>query len=158
MVRSEDTVDAYYEEEAPPASSMGGSGSMGGYSGMSGGYPSGGSMGSMGGGYPGGGYPGMSGGYPGSSPGMSGGYPGGGYPGSSPGMGGYPGMGGMPSVPVAPPEPKTVTYNLRVIKFLDDRLPKPTSKWTGGAGTAHARDSTRNPSLTRANGDDVNNR
>lgn len=155
MVRSEDTVDAYYEEEAPPASSMGGSGSMGGYSGMSGGYPSGGSMG---GGYPGGGYPGMSGGYPGSSPGMSGGYPGGGYPGSSSGMGGYPGMGGMPSVPVAPPEPKTVTYNLRVIKFLDDRLPKPTSKWTGGAGTAHARDSTRNPSLTRANGDDVNNR
>ncbi len=54
--------------------------------------------------------------------------------------------------------PKSVTYNMRVVKFLDDRSPNPTGKWTGGLGTAHTRDSTREPSLTKANGSDVSNR
>ena len=156
MVRSEDTIDAYYEEKAPPAPAMGGIG-LGSYSGSYSG------LGGVPGGYPGtpGGYPGL-GGVPGGYPGAPGGYPGalGGYPGA-PGVGGYPGapgIGGMPVTPAAPPEPKTVTYNLRVVKFLDDRLPKPSRKWTGGVGTPRARDNTRNPTLERANGADANNR
>ncbi len=141
LVRSEDTVDAYYEQEAPAVSTgMGSSGMSGGYpGGMSGGYPGG-----MSGGYPGG----MSGGYPG---GMSGGYPGG-------MSGGYPGSPQAPAAPVVPPQPLTVTYNMHVIKFLDDSLPNPTGKWTGGLGTARMRDSTRNPTLAKANGPDTNNR
>ena len=53
--------------------------------------------------------------------------------------------------------PKSVTYNLRVVKFLDDRLPNPTNTWNGGAGTAHSRDSVRDPSIAKANGNLINN-
>jgi hypothetical protein len=66
LVRSEDVVDSYYEEEVEEEQ---------------GGSPSG------------------------PSPSFS---PGGGPPGA---------------LPQTPAMPKTVTYNLRVVKFLDDRLP-----------------------------------
>lgn len=121
MIRSEDTVNSYYEEE-PSAQAAGG----------------------VGGGSPGG-FPGAMGGV--------GGFQNGFNPGGSPGASG-PNFG----QPVAPPQPKTVTYNMKIIKFLDDRLPNPTGRWTGGQGTAHSRDSTIKPSLQRANGDVSNYR
>jgi hypothetical protein len=63
---------------------------------------------------------------------------------------------GPPGATATPVMPKTVTYKLRVVKFLDDRLPPPTNSYTGGRGTAHSRDSVRDPDLTRANGNDTN--
>jgi hypothetical protein len=34
-----------------------------------------------------------------------------------------------------------VSYNLRITRYLDDRVPEPTRSYTNGRGTAHARDS-----------------
>lgn len=65
---------------------------------------------------------------------------------------------GSGSEAATPAVPKSVTYNLRVVKFLDDRLPNPTNTYNGGLGTAHSRDSVRDPSLSKANGNLVNNR
>lgn len=57
----------------------------------------------------------------------------------------------------APAEPTKVNYNLRIVTYLDDRVPPPTEKYNSGAGTAHGiapgkRDQSlvREPSIERA--------
>lgn len=73
----------------------------------------------------------------------------------------FPGIGAAATgngTTTAKQTPKTVTYNMKIVKFLDDRLPNPTGRWTGGLGTAHSRDNARDPSIARANSADVNNR
>jgi hypothetical protein len=98
VLRSEDYVDTYYEEEQP-AMAMGGAPSFGPPPGFGGGGPE--------------------------------------------------GAGGAP---MAPAEPTKVNYNLRVVKYLDDTIPPPTDQFTAGAGTAHARDSVQDPSISRVTG------
>lgn len=111
VLRSEDLIDTYYEEEAPEAPEGGGSSSGGGGpSGFGGGSSSGGPS----------------------------------------GFGGPSGSGGAEGA--APAEPSTVTYNLRVVKFLDDNIPPPTDDFNAGVGTAHSRDSVKDPSLARVMG------
>jgi hypothetical protein len=111
VLRSEDYVDTYYEEEqaAQAMGGMGGAPSMGPPPGFG---PSGGFGGPFGAGGPG-------------------------------------GPGGMA---MAPAEPTKVNYNLRVVKYLDDTVPPPTDQFTAGAGTAHARDSVQDPSISRVTG------
>jgi hypothetical protein len=55
-------------------------------------------------------------------------------------------------VPMRSAEPTKVNYNLRVVKYLDDTIPPPTDQFTAGAGTAHARDSVQDPSISRVTG------
>lgn len=104
VLRSEDYVDTYYEEEQP-AQAMGAAGSSFG---------------------------------------------------PPPGFGGAPfgagGPGGAGMAPTAPAEPTKVNYNLRVVKYLDDTIPPPTDQYNAGAGTAHARDSVQDPSISRVTG------
>jgi hypothetical protein len=61
-------------------------------------------------------------------------------------------MGGPGGMAAAPAEPTKVNYNLKVIKYLDDRLPLVTDQYTAGVGTAHARDSVQDPSIARVTG------
>jgi hypothetical protein len=111
VLRSEDYVDTYYEEEQP-AQAMGG---MGGPPAGFGGPPPG-------------------------------------FGGPPPGFGGAPFGGGPGAAAMAPAEPTKVNYNLRVVKYLDDTIPPPTDQFTAGAGTAHARDSVQDPSISRVTG------
>lgn len=103
VLRSNDVVSTFYEEEeAETGGGAGAGGAMGGGMGMArGGMPGG--MGMAGGGEAG-------------------------------------GAGG---------QPKKVTYDLRISKYLDDVIPAPTDSFNGGAGTAHARDNVQDPSIDR---------
>jgi len=49
-------------------------------------------------------------------------------------------------------EPYKVTYDVRITKYLDDRIPEPTPSYKAGAGTAHGRDNVRDPSLDKMKG------
>ncbi len=70
-------------------------------------------------------------------------FPGGGFPGG-PGAGGEAG-----GAPAAPAEPETVSYNLSVTTWLDDRVPNPTGQYLPGGAGAHTRDSVAEPGLSR---------
>lgn len=50
----------------------------------------------------------------------------------------------------APAEPTKVNYTMNITTVLDDRIPSPTVKFTGGAGTAHSRDNVNEPGIARA--------
>jgi hypothetical protein len=52
-------------------------------------------------------------------------------------------------MPVEPPEPTKVNYNLRAVLWLDDTIPAPTDEFNGGRGTAHARDNVQDPDISR---------
>lgn len=69
--------------------------------------------------------------------------------GGAPGLGSG-GFGAAPAAATAEPaEPVTVSYNLRVTKYLDDTIPPLSDNFNAGAGTAHSRDSVKDPSLAR---------
>lgn len=48
-------------------------------------------------------------------------------------------------------EPTKISYNLSVTTWLDDTVPGVHPKYTGGAGTAHARDNATDPTIERIN-------
>lgn len=48
-------------------------------------------------------------------------------------------------------EPTKINYNLRVVTWLDDTVPGVHPKYTAGAGTAHSRDNTKDPTIERIN-------
>lgn len=60
--------------------------------------------------------------------------------------------GGEAGAEAAPAEPTKVNYSMNVTTWLDDRLPSPTLRYTGGANTAHARDNVTEPGLGRVSG------
>ncbi len=51
-----------------------------------------------------------------------------------------------------PEEPTKVNYSMNITTWLDDRIPGPSVRYTGGGGTAHARDNATEPGLGRATG------
>ncbi len=57
--------------------------------------------------------------------------------------------GGDASAAAAPAEPTKVNYSMNVTTWLDDRLPSPTIRYTGGTNTAHARDNATEPGIGR---------
>jgi hypothetical protein len=68
------------------------------------------------------------------------------------GMGSMGGSGGMMGgAAAAPAEPTKVTYNQRITTWLDDTVPPPSDQFTGGAGTAHSRDSVPDVTIDRIN-------
>ena len=76
-----------------------------------------------------------------------------GGPVSSGARGGFPGVGGIPGgetgADAAPAEPTKINYNLNVTTWFDDRVPSPNLTYTGGLGTAHAKDSVNEPGIAR---------
>ena len=80
---------------------------------------------------------------------------GGGATGGGSGRGGGGGRGaamggGEDGAEAEPAEPTKVSYNLNVTTWLDDKVPPVNYQYTGGAGTAHGRDSVTEPGLARA--------
>jgi len=65
---------------------------------------------------------------------------------------GDPGLGGEGGAAAAPAEPTKVNYSMNVTTWLDDRLPSPTLRYTGGARTAHSRDNATEPGIGRVTG------
>ena len=60
--------------------------------------------------------------------------------------------GGEGGAAAAPTEPTKVNYSMNVTTWLDDRIPPPSLRHNGGAGTAHGRDNVTEPGLTRVTG------
>ncbi|RYX85462.1 hypothetical protein EON83_05715 [bacterium] len=96
---------------------------------------------------------------PGTDAGGAGGAMGGATMGAAPGRGGMmgatPGMmgaGGADGGAAAPAEPTKVNYSMNVTTWLDDRLPSPTIRYTGGTRTAHSRDNATEPGIARITG------
>jgi hypothetical protein len=67
------------------------------------------------------------------------------------GAGGDMGAGGAAGGEAAAAEPSKIGYNLSVTTWLDDTVPSPTDKYTGGAGTAHAKDTAQDPTTEPIN-------
>ena len=57
--------------------------------------------------------------------------------------------GGEMGVEAAPAEPQKITYNMNVTTWFDDRVPSPNFTYTGGLGTAHAKDSVNEVGISR---------
>ena len=68
---------------------------------------------------------------------------------SGPTIGSGGGLGGEGGAAAEPAEPTKVNYSMNVTTWLDDRLPSPTLRYTGGANTAHSRDNVTEPGLGR---------
>lgn len=58
--------------------------------------------------------------------------------------------GGEAGAEAVPSEPTKISYNLKVTTWLDDKIPPVNYQYTGGAGTAHGRDSVTERGLSRA--------